>query len=154
MVKVQLCALAALFLIACSCTPEKAVSLADLNKREVKMPDGTVIVCETMTEKTEMMRGMMFRDQLPANRGLLFIHANAAQVPYYMYQVKIPLDIIWMDRTHTIVEIAPNTPPCSDGRQASQCPQYGGNKVSQYVVEIGAGLAAKHGVKVGGHLDW
>ena len=140
--------------MACGCGEEKSGNLADLNKRDVKFPDGALIVCETMTQKQEMMRGMMFRDQLPANQGMLFIHAAAANVPYYMYQVKIPLDIIWMDRNHVIVEIAAATPPCSDGRQASQCPHYGGSKPSQYVLELGAGLVAKHGLKIGQRLDW
>ena len=153
--KVRLCSVLVLFLLACACESEKPpVSLADLNKRDVKMPDGSVIVCETMTQKMEMMRGMMFRDQLPANQGMLFIHASPIKAPYYMYQVRIPLDIVWMDISHTIVEIAANTPPCNDGRQASQCPQYGGTKNSQYVLEIGGGLAAKHGLRVGTRLDW
>ena len=152
--KVRICGVWALFLLLPSCESEKPVSLADLNKRDIKMPDGTVISCETMTRQAEMMRGMMFRDHLPANQGMLFIHAKAAQVPYYTYQVKIPLDIIWLDGAHTIVEISPDTPPCADGTQASKCPQYVGNKMSQYVLEIGAGLAAKHGARIGERLDW
>ena len=151
---VRLCGILALLAIGCGCSEEKSGTLADLNKRDVRLPDGTVIVCETMTQKQEMMKGMMFRDKLPANQGMLFIHAAAAPVSYYMYQVKIPLDIVWMDRNHVIVEIAADAPACSDGRQASQCPHYGGSRPSQYVLEIGAGLAAKHGLRVGQRLDW
>ncbi len=154
MEKVLLCSVWALFFLLCSCASEKPVSLADLNKRDVKMPDGAIISCETMTRRTEMMRGMMFREHLPADQGMLFIHANPAKVTYYTYQVKIPLDIIWLDRSHTIVEISPDTPPCSAETPASKCPQYGGNQISQYVLEIGGGLAAKHGARVGQQLSW
>ena len=151
---VRLCSVWALLLVLCSCASEKTVSLADVNKRDVRMPDGAIISCETMTREAEMMRGMMFRDRLPTNQGMLFIHAKPAKVTYYTYQVKIPLDIIWMDTAHTVVEISQDTPPCKDGTLASQCPQYGGSKISQYVLEIGGGLAAKHGVKIGDRLDW
>ena len=146
--------MAAVFLLASSCTAEKPVTLADLNRREVRMPDGAVYLCETMTREMEMMRGMMFRDSLPQNHGMLFIHANPAKVTYYTYQVRIPLDIIWMDKNHTVVEIASDTPPCNDGRRASQCPQYGGHAESQYVLELGGGEAAKHGLKPGDRLNW
>ena len=63
-----------------------------------------------------------------------------------MYQVRIPLDIIWMDRYRAIVEIAANAPPCKT--VASQCPHYGGNSErAQYVLELAGGMAAKYGLK-------
>ena len=51
-----------------------------------------------------------------------------------MYQTLIPLDIIWLDSNRNIVEIAANAQPCKT--QASKCPQYGGNRISSYVIEI------------------
>ena len=44
-----------------------------------------------------------------------------------MYQTLIPLDMIWIDSSHKIVEIVENAQPCKT--QASKCPQYGGNQV-------------------------
>ncbi|HYP06680.1 MAG TPA: DUF192 domain-containing protein, partial [Bryobacteraceae bacterium] len=70
----------------------------DFNSQQVKLPDGTSVKVEVMMNKTDMARGMMFRDSLPEGRGMLFIHPKADRYPYWMYQVKVPLDIIWMDK--------------------------------------------------------
>lgn len=154
MSKVPLWVLVLLILLLAACTAEKQFTMADLKKRDVKLPDGQVIRCETMTEKLEMMRGMMFRDSLPPNNGMLFIHANAAKVPYWTYQVRIPLDILWLDRQRRIVEISPQSQPCNDSRKASECPQYGGNAMSTFVLELAGGVAEKHGLKLGDQLEW
>ena len=85
---------------------------------------------------------------------MLFIHANAARVPYFMYQVRIPLDILWLDHNHVIVEIVPNTPPCNDGRLASQCPKFGGHTLSQFVLELAAGEVERSHLKLGDRMDF
>jgi hypothetical protein len=115
--------------------------------REVTLPGGRKIRAEVMTHPTDMMRGMMFRDSLAPDRGMLFIHAEPGNYSYWMHQVKIPLDIIWLDSSQAVVEIQANTPPCHSG--AKDCPQYGGRERSQYVLELGGGMAAKYGLRVG-----
>ena len=86
----------------------------------VTLPHGEKINAEVVTHPTEMMRGMMFRDSLAPDHGMLFIHGSPGQYTYYMYQVKIPLDIIWMDRERRIVEISADTPPCKAAKSAHE----------------------------------
>lgn len=97
-----------------------------------------------------MMRGMMFRDSIAPDRGMLFVHGSPGKYPYWMYQVRIPLDIIWMDLSHRIVEISADTPPCKT--QAAACPHYGGNEEAVFVLELGGGMAARYGLRVGDNL--
>ncbi len=130
--------------VSCSTEPE---SVANLNTRTVTLPGGQKIQAEVMLLEMDMMRGMMFRDSLAPDRGMLFVHPQAGNYNYWMYQVKIPLDIIWMDTDHRIVEISPNTPPCTTN--ASDCAHYGGKAKSQFVLELAGGMAAKYGLKVG-----
>src|SRR5690349_4410557 len=94
-----------------------------LGLRAVKLPNGQVVNAEVEITPQDMQKGMMFRDSLPRGRGMLFIHETPGLYPYWMYQVKIPLDMIWMDAHHNIVEIASDTPPCKT--KASLCPNYG-----------------------------
>jgi hypothetical protein len=89
----------------------------------------------------------MFRDSLPEGEGMLFIHDQPGNNRYWMYQVKVPLDIIWMDISGRIVEISENTPPCTT--KAKDCPQYGGNETSMVILELPGGYGRKHGVAVG-----
>jgi uncharacterized membrane protein (UPF0127 family) len=69
-----------------------------------------------------------------------------------MYQCEIPLDIIWMDRNRRIVEMAKGAPPCRE--VAERCPSYGGTQPSQYVLEVAAGVADAHNLRVGDVLQF
>jgi uncharacterized membrane protein (UPF0127 family) len=96
---------------------------------------------------------MMFRDKLDADRGMLFIHGEPGLYPYWMYQVRIPLDLIWMDQNRLITQIVPNAQPCKS-ESATKCPQYGGNRRSIFVLELNTGMAEKHKLKLGDRLDF
>lgn len=111
-----------------------------------------MIRVETMLTRFELLRGMMFRTSLASDRGMLFVEPKAGQYSYWMYQTLIPLDIIWLDSNRNIVEIVQNAQPCKT--QASKCPQYGGNRISSYVIEIPGGMAKKFGLQVGQQLQW
>lgn len=130
----------------CACG-EKPSTMDDFNTRDVTLPDGAVIHMETMMDQTDMLRGMMFRKSLAADRGMLFIHRKPGTFTYWMYQTLIPLDIIWLDSSRQVVEIVADAPPCQT--EASKCPRYGGHELAQYVIQIGAGQAKKHGLKAG-----
>lgn len=118
----------------------------------VKLPDGTRIAAEVMLTPEEQAKGMMFRTSLDEDKGMLFIHGTPDKRAYWMFQCEIPLDIIWMDRNHSIVEISPDTPPCRE--TADKCPSYGGSVPSLFVLELAAGMAKKHNLKPGDTLSF
>jgi uncharacterized membrane protein (UPF0127 family) len=126
--------------------------VVDFDSRDVTLPDGTVVKAEVMMTEVDMKRGMMFRDTFPEGRAMLFIHPQPTKQPYWMYQVKIPLDIIWMDKSHLVVEIAENAAPCAT--KASQCPNYGGNQTYSFAIEFPGGYARKHGIREGASLQF
>jgi uncharacterized membrane protein (UPF0127 family) len=142
-------ALVAMSLVACS--PSDPVR--DFSARDITMPNGKRISAEVMTHPMDMTRGMMFRDSLAPDRGMLFIHGAPGKYEYWMYQVKIPLDIIWMDQNHRVTEISANTPPCKS-QSAKQCPNYGGHESSMYVLELAGGMAAAYGVQTGSVINF
>jgi uncharacterized membrane protein (UPF0127 family) len=71
-----------------------------------------------------------------------------------MKNTLIPLDMIWLDATGTVVEMEIATPCGVTGSLANDCARYGGRKVSNYVLELNAGVAEKIGLKVGGKMDF
>jgi len=79
------------------CGGGSSESLKALSLREVKLPDGQIIKAETALGPEEMQRGLMFRESLAPDRGMLFVHNAEGQYPYWMYHCKISLDMIWMD---------------------------------------------------------
>lgn len=134
-------------LAGCATEPQ-----AGLGERIVTLPGGKKIVAEVMLRPEDQARGMMFRDELPPGRGMLFIHDAPARRSYWMHNVKIPLDIIWMDAQRRVVEISANTPGCLD--RAENCRSYGGAKPSMYVLELAGGQAAKLGIVEGVTLEF
>ncbi len=123
-----------------------------LGSRTVTLPNGQKIRAEVEITPQDMQKGMMFRDTIARGHGMLFIHENAGLYPYWMYQVKIPLDMIWMDTDHRIVEIAADTPPCTT--KASLCANYGGHQQAQFVLELGGGEARRLGLAPGQTLQF
>ena len=135
-----------------SCTGEKTVSIDDYNTRLVKLPRGQKVRVEVMGDPRDMARGMMFRDSLASDRGMLFLHREPGEYPYWMHDVRIPLDIVWMDPERRVVEIAPDSPPCKT--ESSLCPTYGGHHRAQYVLELAGGMAARYAIKFGDTLEF
>ena len=140
-----------LALASAGCGPP-TVGLDELGMRVVKLPNGKQIRAEAEIDPIDMQKGMMFRDSLPRGRGMLFIHDKPGAYQYWMYQVRIPLDIVWMDTSHRIAEISADTPPCKT--KASLCPTYGGHQTAQFVLELGGGEAKRLGLSVGQTLEF
>jgi uncharacterized membrane protein (UPF0127 family) len=63
----------------------------------------------------------------------------------WMMNVLVPLDIVFLDDTGTIVELVTDARPCS----AEPCPRFTAGIPSQAVLEMAAGSAAEHGLEVG-----
>jgi len=140
-----------LALVGVGCGPP-TVGLDELRMRTVKLPNGQQIRAEAEIDPTDMQKGMMFRDSLPRGRGMLFIHDKPGLYPYWMYQVRIPLDMLWMDANHRIVEVSADTPPCKT--KASECANYGGHQQAQFVLELGGGEAKRLGLREGDTLEF
>ena len=147
-----LAAPAAALLLLSACGP-KPTEVGDPNTTEITFPDGKTVLAETMLREIDQMRGMMFRDSLAKDKGMLFVHPAEGNYAYWMYQCRIPLDIIWMNRDRRIVEIAPDTPPCPS-KSAKECPSFGGHEKARYVLELAGGGAALYSLKVGDTLSF
>lgn len=142
---------AALLLLLAACGSSDS-GLEALSTRMVRLPGGTEIRAEALVDPNDQARGMMYRESLPRGRGLLFLHDRAAMHPYWMFNVKVPLDIIWMDNARRIVYIAENVPPCPG--PPNTCPAYGAGVISRYVLELAGGEAKRLGLNKGDTLQF
>ncbi|MBW3550559.1 MAG: DUF192 domain-containing protein [Proteobacteria bacterium] len=101
---------------------------------------GARYMVEVADDDDERARGLMFRDVLAADHGMLFIHERQQPQAYWMKNTRIPLDILYFDRDRRLVSQQRDVPPCSAG---DACPPYPSAAPAQYVLELNAGEAAK-----------
>jgi len=110
----------------------------------------TVEIAETPDKQA---LGLMFRENLPDDHGMLFPFPVAAKRSFWMKNTRIPLDIFYFDENLALVSVSENTPPC----RAQYCPSYPSSGPAKYVLELNAGKAAELGVQAGDvlqlHLD-
>jgi uncharacterized protein len=140
-----------LSVLLAGCSSEETTS--QLGVSIVTFPNGKKITAEAMRTDLELLRGMMFRDSLERDRGMLFTHPDENIYHYWMYKTKMPLDIIWMDHDHRIVEMSLKTPPCT-ASSPKDCTNYGGNFKSRYALEVNAGVAEANKLQVGDVLQF
>lgn len=105
---------------------------------------GNVIQLEVARTPEQQALGLMFRPQLPDHRGMLFPYSTPQQVRYWMKDVPVSLDMVFLYQGK-IVAIAANVPPC----QHNPCPTYGPDLLVDHVLEVRGGLAQQLGLRVG-----
>jgi uncharacterized protein len=101
----------------------------------VTYPNGTRIRAELADTNEKRARGLMFRDQLASDRGMLFVFSEPGQWVFWMKNTKIPLDILWMDSNKKVVDIVENIPGCL----GDPCLQYQPAYDASYALEVPAG---------------
>lgn len=94
----------------------------------------------------ERARGLMYRESMPADHGMLFVHEAEAPLAYWMKNTKIPLDILYFDANRTLVSIQRGVPTCAAG---DRCPNYPSRGPAKYVLELNAGRSDALGLKRG-----
>ncbi len=92
--------------------------------------------------------GLMFREELPINQGMLFLFRREAPRSFWMLNTRIPLDIIYLDRDLKVVSIVANARPC----RRSPCRSYPSTGPAQFVLELNGGQAADLGLEPGDQL--
>lgn len=105
---------------------------------------------EIAADDAARARGLMFRDALPQDRGMLFIHEREEPQAYWMKNTRIALDILYFDAQRRLVTQQRDVPPCALG---NGCPSYPSRAPALYVLELNAGEAARIGLEDGASLQ-
>jgi len=129
-------------------------SQASSEGAEAKMPTakiGTanVVKLEVAASEAEIQRGLMYRTSLPDDQGMVFLFHPPRPVNFWMAHCFISLDMLFV-KDGKIIKIFENVPPCR-AQNERDCPTYPagpGIEVTE-VVEVSAGYAKRHDVKVG-----
>ena len=85
-------------------------------------------------------QGLMFRDGLAADEGMLFVFPEETQESFWMKNMKFTIDILWMDQSGVIVHVEHHVPPCT----VEPCQVYTPETKALYVLEIPSGDADRY----------
>lgn len=113
-------------------------------------PGGTIVSTidvELAENNDERNRGLMFRDQMAMNQGMLFLFPYEAMQSFWMKNTILPLDMIFVNSRREIVTIHKNTTPYAETSYPSSAP-------AQYVVEVNAGFVDRYGIREGYRINW
>ena len=118
----------------------------------ITLPGGTIIHAELADTPVKRAQGLMYREQLAADRGMLFTFSQPEAWVFWMKNTKIPLDLIWVNEKKQIIHMEQNVPICT--RTDDSCPQYRPNEGALYVLELAAGRAESLKLQRGSKLQF
>lgn len=131
---------AGLLLIACSSQAQQEVQF---DTASVTM-GGTTYEVEFAQTYTQRARGLMFRESLCQDCGMLFHFTPAKRAGMWMKNTVIPLDVAFIDDTGVITDIKPLQP--------RDLTSVGASTVVSYALEMNQGWFARHNIKEGDQI--
>ncbi|MFD1615280.1 DUF192 domain-containing protein [Gelatiniphilus marinus] len=106
-----------------------------------------VIDIEIADNEYETQTGLMYRDSMEKNQGMLFVFDDLEERSFFMKNTKIPLDLIFIDDKKTIVSFQKNAKPFDESSLPS-------NAAAKYVLEVNAGLVDFWKLAVGDRISY
>jgi hypothetical protein len=110
--------------------------------------DFAKIETEVVQTAAERTRGLSDRPCIGANHGMLFIFDEPGQYPFWMKNMKFPIDIVWIDANHKVVDLSVNVSPSTyPDTFVSKTP-------AQYVLELQAKRSKDLNVTIGTPINF
>jgi uncharacterized membrane protein (UPF0127 family) len=118
--------------------PEALKPVADPTKVIIETAAGEQIVTvEVVHTQPKIERGLMYREHLAPDAGMLFFMGSEYDWAFYMRNTLIPLDMIFITKNMTIAGVVANAEPRTEDLRRV-------GKPSLYVLEVNGGWAAAH----------
>jgi hypothetical protein len=127
-----------------SATPTPKTSSVIIDKKTIQ-----VTIANTKDLRT---KGLSGTSSLDANSGMLFVFSPKISPIFWMKDMLLPLDMVWIDNGK-VVKINKNIPVPKPNTPDNKLPTYSANQPVDYVLEVNAGFADKNSIKVGDSVD-
>ena len=122
---------------AASCAADRVDLRGDFGSARFKV--------ELALTPAEQAEGLMFRTSMPRMAGMLFVYPRTQEVGFWMRNTLIPLDMIFLDESGTVVKVHANAIPRDETVIRSGAP-------TRAVLEINGGMAETLGIEEGAEL--
>src|SRR5215469_12441459 len=121
-----------LMLLVTACAGGPRVRISDANGTSK-----AVVRVEIADTAAAREMGLMYRQHLGQDAGMLFVFKQPQQLTFWMKNTEIPLDMIFAGADGTVAGIVANAEPFSER-------QLGVAGDSQYVLEVNSGFTQRH----------
>jgi uncharacterized membrane protein (UPF0127 family) len=105
-------------------------------------PGAPAVAVEIADTPATEQRGLMYRTELEASKGMIFVWSSDRPRTFWMHNTCIPLDMLFIAKDGTIAGILEQVPTLNDSPRSVACPV-------AHVLEVNAGWTRSHGVKPG-----
>lgn len=107
-----------------------SVAIASPGMIEIRLGQASYQV-EIALTPVQRRKGLMHRDQLASNEGMLLVYAQSGDHRVWMKNMRIPLRVLWIDDRFTVLSVQ-RLDPC----QASPCPVFSAPLPARYILEL------------------
>lgn len=118
------------------------------NHAAVAIMGGRIFNLEIVDTPRLMARGLAGRTSIPKNGGMLFLFSKPGQHSFWMKDMLIPIDILWV-RNNVFVFILENVKPPVAGLADEELNRFVPPEEADSVIEIAAGTAKELGLRAG-----
>lgn len=116
----------------------------------IVLPDGFVVQARIADTPKKAEKGLMFVKQLPPDQGMLFVFDGEEERFFWMKNTWVDLDILFLDEQGKINQLHQRVPRTYAYTPRAEIPVVRGE--GKYVVELAAGTAQRHGLKLADKL--
>lgn len=107
---------------------------------------GIEIQVEIADDADERQRGLMYRESLAEDQGMLFVYPEQRILGFWMRNTLIPLDIAYIDREGRIVDIQQMEPQTTETHDSAA--------PAMYALEMNQGWFEANGIRIGDLIEF
>ena len=104
-------------------------------------------LADTVVKKTI---GLMFRRSLRKNEGMLFVFDQETRHPFWMFGMRFPIDMVWIDNKKRVVDVTERAEPC----WSLLCKVHRPKRKVKYVIEVNSGFVERNKIKKGDKVSF
>ena len=139
-----------IFVISLSLLLSNYAFASKVKNTRIKFENGRVINAEIASTGEEKALGLMFRESLSKDEGMLFVFDFPSNYSFWMKNMNFAIDIIWVSSDFRIVDITKNAEPCKGNEK---CRSYASAKKAKYVIEVASGFADENNLAIGQKIE-
>ncbi len=140
-----------------SCGPVARIQQAEakaespkFQKRKIQLGKKTILV-EIADSYEKRQHGLMFRESLPEDQGMLFIFEDEQPLSFWMKNTLIPLSIGYFDKNKKLIEVLEMVPALAGEAQPRSYP---GKRPAMYALEMNKGWFSRNKIEPGTTFDF